>query len=55
MTPETSLPAAQKRSRTPSAPNKDLFDASVDELRSDFDTAGDIMIRDGKILTAAGI
>ncbi len=38
----------------PSTPNKTLFDASVDKLRSDFDTAGDIMIRDGKILTAAG-
>ena len=38
----------------PSTPNKTLFDASVDTLRSDFDTAGDIMIRDGKILTAAG-
>lgn len=28
--------------------------ATVDQLWSDFDTAGDIMIRDGKILTDAG-
>jgi hypothetical protein len=39
----------------PSATNKNTFDASVDKLKSDFRAAGDIMVRDGKILTAAGI
>ena len=38
----------------PSTPIENIFHASVDKLWSDFDTAGDIMIRDGNILTEAG-
>jgi hypothetical protein len=38
----------------PSTTNTNTFHASVDKLRSDFSAAGDIMIRNGKILTAAG-
>ena len=46
--------SCEKALTDPSATNKNTFDASVDKLRSDFRAAGDIMVRDGKILTAAG-
>jgi hypothetical protein len=38
----------------PSTANKKTFGASVDKLRSSFTAAAQIMVRDGKILTAAG-
>ena len=48
-------PSCEKALTDPSATNKNTFDASVDKLKSDFRAAGDITIRDGKILAAAGI
>lgn len=48
-------PSCEKALTDPSATNKNTFDASVDKLKSDFRAAGDIIVRDAKILTAAGI